>query len=133
MKITAHKPDMGQGYSNDFKNVYPFSQIGRVVTNKDTGEIIAELHDEDSFKVKSGEFFVFDNSKHDIMVKFPKFYYKREWTGEVLKDSILSEIPHVKTTANGYEIFPTFIREDGTVRDYVLYGAFKGVVLENQL
>ncbi|MGL5099040.1 MAG: hypothetical protein ACRC6B_03225 [Fusobacteriaceae bacterium] len=133
MKITAYKPDINQEYENGFKHVYPYSGIGRVVTDKDTGEILAELSENDSNLTKEGNYWAFDSFKHDIMVKFPKFYYKREWVGEVLKDSILSEIPYSATTANGYEIFPVFLREDGSIRDYVLYGAFKGVELNGQL
>ncbi|MGL5049339.1 MAG: hypothetical protein ACRC6E_01735 [Fusobacteriaceae bacterium] len=133
MKITAYKPNINQEYENGFKNVYPYSDIGRVVMDKDTGEILMELGENDSNLTKSGAPWMYDETKHDIMVKFPKFYYKREWVGEVLKDSILSEIPYSATTANGYEIFPVFLREDGTIRDYVLYGAFKGVELNGQL
>ncbi|MGL6167462.1 MAG: hypothetical protein ACRC0Y_04145 [Fusobacteriaceae bacterium] len=133
MKITAYKPDINQEYENGFKHVYPYANIGRVVTNKDTGEILMELGENDSNLTKSGAPWSYDETKHDIMVKFPKFFYKREWVGEVLKDSILSEVPHTATTANGYEVFPVFLREDGTIRDYVLYGAFKGVELNGQL
>ncbi|MGL6131968.1 MAG: hypothetical protein ACRCZ9_10180, partial [Fusobacteriaceae bacterium] len=133
MKITAKRPDLNQAYDNGFKNIYPFCDITRVATDKNTGEIIAELGENSSFVTKAGDFFAFDISKHDLMVKFPKFYYKREWVGEVLKDSILSEVPHTVTTKNGYEVFPVFIRPDGSIRDYVLYGAFKGVEVEGQL
>ncbi|MGL5963008.1 MAG: hypothetical protein ACRCZ2_01210, partial [Fusobacteriaceae bacterium] len=133
MKITAHKPDQNQSYNNPFKDVYPFSQIGRVVTDKNTGAIIAELSEDNSFNAKNGEFFVFDDTKHDIMVKFPKFFYKREWNGNNLQESILTEVPYFAVGKDGYEIFPTFLKEDGSIRDYVLYGAFKGAIIEEQL
>ncbi|MGL6099256.1 MAG: hypothetical protein ACRC0G_06510 [Fusobacteriaceae bacterium] len=133
MKITAHKPDQNQSYNNPFKDIYPFSQIGRVVTDKNTGAIIAELSEDNSFNAKNGEFFVFDDTKHDIMVKFPKFFYKREWNGNNLQESILTEVPYFAVGKDGYEIFPTFLREDGSIRDYVLYGAFKGAIVEEQL
>ncbi|MGL5964664.1 MAG: hypothetical protein ACRCZ2_09770, partial [Fusobacteriaceae bacterium] len=41
--------------------------------------------------------------------------------------------PYFAVGKDGYEIFPTFLREDGSIRDYVLYGAFKGAIIEEQL
>lgn len=132
MRITPHRPDIGQSYVNPFKdnNIYPFNKIGRVACNKDTAEIVYRLHDEDSNLDLNGYPINWDNL--DFYTYIPKFYSKREWVGEVVKDSILSEVPTEKTKG-GYEIHPAFIRPDGTVRPYVLIGCFEGTEVGGQL
>ncbi|MGL5646957.1 MAG: hypothetical protein ACRDDY_03820 [Clostridium sp.] len=136
MKITPFRPDIGQSYKNDFreKRIFPFNKIGRVVVDKDTAEILMWLGEDDSTLTKEGAPWVYDETRHDIMVHFPAFYYKRTWNGDVLEDSIFTEVP-VKPVSpeTGAEVFPCFLREDGSVRPYVLYGAFKGVELGGQL
>ncbi len=133
MKITAYKQDVGQLYDNPFKdnNVYPFNKIGRVVVNKDTGEIKYWLDDNNSNLSQSGYPITIQDNE-DIMVYFPAFYSKRKWTGANLEDSILTDIPTTRYRQD-YEVFPCFVREDGTIRPYILYGAFKGSVVGGQL
>lgn len=134
MKILAHKQDIGQEYSNPFKdkNIYPFNKIGRVVVNKDTAEIKYWLGDTNSNLSQAGYPINIDNTTEDVMVYFPAFYYKRTWNGDVLDDSILTDIPTTRYRED-YEVFPCFIREDGSIRPYVLYGACKGVEVGGQL
>lgn len=133
MKITAYKQDIGQLYKNPFKenNVYPFNKIGRVVVDKDTAEIKYWLHDNNSNLSVSGSP-INITSNEDIMVYFPCFYSKRVWNGDVLEDSILTDIPTTRYRED-YEVHPCFVREDGTIRPYILYGAFKGVEIGGQL
>lgn len=133
MTITAYKQDIGQVYNNPFKdnNIYPFNKIGRVVVDKDTAEIKYWLNDSNSNLSQSGYPINIQNNE-DIMVYFPAFYAKRKWSGDVLEDSILTDIPTTQYRQD-YEVFPCFVREDGSIRPYVLYGAFKGSVDGGQL
>lgn len=136
MKIKPHRPDLGQSYSNPFKEkrIYPFNKIGRVVVEKTTGDILLWLGENDSRLTLEGAPWTYNENLHDIMVHFPAFYYKRNWNGDILEDSILTDLPKdVISDKVGYEIFPIFVRDDGSIRPYVLYGAFKGVELGGQL
>lgn len=134
MKIQAYKEDIGQQYRNPFKqnNIYPFSQIGRVVVDKDSGDIIRRLHEFNSYLDEDGNPYILKDNE-DIMVYYPAFYCKREWVGETVKDSILTEVPKDVQPKDGYEIHPIFIKEDGTLRPYVLVGAFLGTEISGQL
>lgn len=134
MKIQAYKEDIGQQYRNPFKenNIYPFSQIGRVVVNKDSGDIITRLHEFNSYLDENGNPYILKDNE-DIMVYYPAFYCKREWVGETVKDSILTEVPKDVQPKDGYEVHPIFIKEDGTLRPYILVGAFLGTEISGQL
>lgn len=131
MKITAFNGRYTQntGYDNPFKrnNIHPFSEIGRVVVDKNTGEIRYRLHEYSSLLKDSGERSVLKDDE-DIMVYFPLFYCKR--VGET--DNI---IPTYKMTDNivDYEPHPVFVREDGSIRPYILVGAFPSCTINGQL
>lgn len=133
MKIQAYKEDIGQQYRNPFKqnNIYPFSQIGRVVVDKDSGDIIRRLHEFNSYLDDNGNPYILKDNE-DIMVYCPAFYCKREWVGETCKDSISTEVP-TTATKDGWEVHSAFLRADGTVRTHVLVGAFQGVEIGGQL
>lgn len=133
MKIIAYKEDVGQTYVDPFKQsgVYPFSKIGRVVVDKDSGAIKYRLNEYNSnFDDKGNPITLQDNE--DVMVYFPAFYAKREWIGTVCKDTILTEVP-TSATKGDYEVHSAFLREDGTVRPYILVGAFQGTEVNGQL
>ena len=133
MKIIAYKEDVGQNYIDPFKQsgVYPFSKIGRVVVDKDSGAIKYRLNEYNSnFDDKGNPIALQDNE--DIMVYFPAFYCKREWTGTTCKDSVSTEVP-TTATKDGWEVHSAFLRADGTVRTHVLVGAFQGVEIGGQL
>ena len=135
MKIQAYKEDIGQQYRNLFKenNIYPFSQIGRVVVNKDSGDIVTRLHEFNSYLDENGNPYTLKENE-DIMVYYPCFYCKREWVGTEVKDSILTEMPtSTSPRDDGYEIHPIFLREDGSLRPYILVGAFLGTEKGGQL
>lgn len=133
MKIIPYKEDLGQMYSNPFKenNIYPFSKIGRVVTDTNTGEIKYRLHDYDSTLDENGNPISLQDDE-DIMVYFPAFYCKRTWSGTTLKDEISSEIPTI-ANKDGWSVHTAFLKEDGSVRPYVLVGAFQGIDIGGQL
>lgn len=133
MKITAYKEDIGQQYYNPFKynNIYPFSQIGRVVVDKDSGDIKYRLHEYNSSLDSDGNPILLQDNE-DIMVYFPAFYAKREWSGNTCKDSISTEVP-TSATKDEWEVHSAFLRADGTIRPYVLVGAFQGTEVNGQL
>ena len=133
MKVTAYKQDIGQQYNNPFKDnqIDPYTKIGRVVVDTTTGEIRYHLDEKNSL-VSSTGFPVELKADEDIMVVIPKFYCRRTRNGDVVEDSILSQIPTTRYMG-GYEVHPVFIRTDGTIRPYILYGAFKGTEVSGQL
>lgn len=74
----------------------------------------------------------YDMNNQEIMVRIPAFYCKREWKGEILTDSILNKVPLTKTFKD-YEVHPAFVRLDGSIRPYILIGAFLGTEKDGQL
>lgn len=134
MKITAHRPDMNQEYRNEFveNNIYPFTEIGRVVVDSTTGEIKRRCSYNDSNYDIDGNPIEFDSATEEMMVYIPAFYYKRTWNGDQLEDSILTEKPD-SLSKYGYNVHQAFIKADGTIRDYFLIGAFLGTYVDNQL
>lgn len=133
MKIIAFKEDIGQQYVNPFKynNIYPYSQIGRVVVDKDTGDIKYRLHEYNSNLDENGNP-IYLKSNEDIMVYFPAFYCKREWIGNTCKDTISTEVP-TTVSKDEYVVHSAFVRADGTLRPYVLVGAFQGTEVNGEL
>lgn len=134
MKIIPYRPDLNQEYYNPFKEkgIYPFCEIGRCITNKDTGEIKRWCHELDSTLDRDGNDIAFDKETEDYMVYIPAFYYKRVWEGDVLKDSILTRVPDT-VEYEGYKVHPAFIKKDGTIRKYFLISAFYGNEYKKQL
>ena len=136
MKIIPHRPDLQQEYKNEFKenNIYPFNKIGRVITNKDTGEIKRWCNELDSNLDIEGNPINLDPNTEDVMVHIPAFYCKRTWNGDVLTDSILNKVPTTPTLYGvGYQVHPAFLRPDNTIRPYILVGAFMGSIKNSQL
>ncbi|MGL5191400.1 MAG: hypothetical protein ACRC7S_17295 [Cetobacterium sp.] len=142
MKIRPERPDIGQKYKNDFKdnNQYPFCNITRVLSDKNTGAIVQELNELDSTLDRNGYTSIFNSDLHDYMVKFPKFYYKRTWNGDTLEEYILGNVPPKKISQIpkqikdlGYEVYPCFVDPDGNIRDYILIGVFPGTIVNGQL
>lgn len=132
--MQSFKEDISQEHKNPFKErgIYPFSEIGRCVVDKNTAEIKRWCSEDDSNYDKEGNPINLDQDNEDIMVYIPAFYYKREWEGEVLTDSILNKVPD-SLEYNGYKIHPAFVKKDGTIRPYFLCGAFLGYIKDNQL
>ena len=132
MKTLANKPDANQIYSSDFDNIYPYSKMKRCLCNKTTGEIIKELNDNNSLQDLAGSPVDLTSNTYDIMVRIPAFYYKTTFNKDTTEYSILQDIPSTQFLGD-HEVHPAFIREDGSIRPYVLIGAFKGSVLDGQL
>lgn len=132
MKTLANKPDIGQDYQSDFDNIYPYSKIKRCLCNPNTGEISMFLNDGTSNKTIDGLPIDLSNTNYDVMVYIPAFYYKVTFTDTQTKYSILQD--EVTTRYKGdHEVHPAFIRADGSIRAYILVGAFKGVESSGKL
>ena len=132
MKTLANKPDANQIYSSDFDNIYPYSKMKRCLCNKTTGKIIKELNDNNSLQDLAGSPVDLTSNTYDVMVRIPAFYYKTTFLKDTTQYSILQDVPYEQFLGD-HEVHPAFIREDGSIRPYVLIGAFKGSVLEGQL
>lgn len=132
MRTLANKPDIGQVYKSDFDNVYPYSKMKRCLMNKTTGEVGTILSDENSNKSLSGSPVNLSDNNFDLMVQIPAFYYKVEFTSNSTNYSILQDVPDSRYKGD-HEVHPAFIRPDGSIRPYVLVGAFKGSVIGSQL
>lgn len=125
------------GYYNPFKinNIYPFSEIGRVVVNKNTGEIKYRLHEYTSSLKDDGTNYQ-TSPDEDIMVYIPVFYYRRIVSGNATEDII--DICVLRNPRNDgfdtpFEVHPVFIRDDGSIRPYILVGAFLSHHINGQL
>lgn len=142
MKIFAERPDLNQNYINQFKekNFHPFNKITRVLVNSTTGEIIEELNELDSRFTKDEKEYKLDERNHEIMVKIPSFFAKRNWNENILTDSFIADIPpkHIDEIPKwikslGFQLFDCFVREDGSIRPYILIGAFEASEIEGKL
>lgn len=133
----AHKPNEGQEYSSIFDGYYPYSKIGRVVVDNNTGAIKRFLSFEDSNFTTLGEPINLDTNTESIMVYYPPFYRKKDCrVGGVEKQGIaLNVVPDRNGTncPKGYVIEDWFLEEDGTIAEYRLLGAFNGYDQSGQL
>ena len=133
----ANQPNIGQSYSSPFDKIYPYSQIGRWVVNKDTGALLRALSFEDSNYTTLGQPINLDINTEAIMVKYPAYYRKKNCrVNGVEKQGIALNIIPDKFGTNcpdGYVIEDWFLEEDGTIAEYRLLGAFDAYVSNGQL
>ena len=132
MKTLANKPDEGQVYKSDFDNIFPYSHIRRCLCNPDTGAIASFLNHDSSRNTVDNVAADLTSGTYDVMVYIPAFYYKTIFTETQTRYSILQD--EVTSMYKGdHQVHPAFIREDGSIRPYVLVGAFKGSEKGNKL
>lgn len=75
-----------------------------------------------------------DKNSEELMVYIPKFMCKREWNGDDIKDNIFPERPVAPMVyRDDFKFHPAFIREDGTIRNYILVGAVLATEIAGQL
>lgn len=134
-KTLAHHPDKGQNYSSPFDNIYPWSKMGRVLVNKDTGDIVQWLGKTNSKVDLNGSPADLNSGKYDVMVYVPVHARKITYNPatETFERLIKTEVPSVIEDYEGYTVPDAFIREDGTIAPYFLYGAFLGSIIGSQL
>ena len=133
----ANRPNISQEYSSIFDNIYPYSKIGRVIINKNTGALKRFLSHENSNFDVFGNPTNLDVNTEMIMVYYPAWYRKKDCRiGGVEKQGIaLNVIPNTYGTncPKGYVIEDWFLEEDGTIAEYRLLGAFDAYVSNGQL
>lgn len=95
---------------NDFKNIYPYSDIKRC-TLADDGSVTSYIGDAN---------YIEDGSIGQVMVQFPKFYFKRSIDNA--NDKEYWYISSEKLT--GYAVWPSFLDADGNELDFVYLAAF---------
>lgn len=132
MKTLANKPDIGQVYKSDFDSIFPYSHIRRCLCNPNTGEISVFLQHDSSKNTVDNVVADLSSGAYDVMVYIPAFYYKVTFTNAQTRYSILQD--EVTSRYKGdHEVHPAFIKEDGSIRPYILVGAFKGVEKDGKL
>jgi hypothetical protein len=124
----ANKPNEGQEYFSQFDNIYPYSEIGRWVVDRNTCQLLRALSHEDSNFTKMGQPIDLDTENEMIMVKYPAYYRKKNCrVNGVEQQGIALNIVPDKFGVNcpdGYTIEDWFLNEDGTIAEYRLLGAF---------
>ena len=136
MQTKAQLPHLGQEYSSQWDNIYPYSEIGRWVTDTTTGALKYKLDPLDSSKKLDGSPSVLDGTDGDVMVKVPRFGYKVEFNEDGTSNYYITANRPNDTGSNlpeGFKIHPAFRRGDGTFAGYFLYGAFTGHTINTQL
>ncbi|MGL5960468.1 MAG: hypothetical protein ACRCZ0_00750 [Cetobacterium sp.] len=136
-KTLANLPHLNQNYSSYFDGVYPYSEIGRWIVDKDNASLKYKLDKKDSAKKLDGTPSVLTGEDGDVMVKVPAFYYKTVFN--MVSGKTAYELTNVVPNATGsncpigFKIHPAFVRVDGAIAPYFLTGAFKGFLINGQL
>lgn len=132
----ANLPHLNQGYSSIWDNHPIIGQMGGWVCDKDTGALKYKLHKTDWTKKIDGSASVLTGEDGDVMVKVPAYYLKitMESYGQP-RYEIDDTIPDEYGTNGrpGFFVHPAFLTKSGKVKPYILVGAYKGHVLNNQL
>ena len=132
----ANLPHLNQVYSSVWDNHPIIGQIGGWVCDHVTGELKYKLHKTDWTKKSDGSASVLTGEDGDVMVKVPAYYLKitMEAYGQPryeLDDTIPDR--HATNGRPGFFVHPAFLTKSGKVKPYILVGAYKGYILNNQL
>lgn len=132
----ANLPHLNQVYSSIWDNHPIVGQIGGWICDKDTGALKYKLHKTDWTKKADGSASVLTGEDGDVMVKVPAYYLKitMEPYGQP-RYEIDDTIPDRYATNGrpGFFVHPAFLTKSGKVKPYILIGAYKGYILNNQL
>lgn len=109
---------VGKSPGADFDSLYPWSEM-KLCNVADDGTITAYFGEAD---------FKRDGSNGQVMVKIPKFYYKRTYD-EVNK---VYEFWIADQEKPGYKLHAAFSRQ-GVEKPYILVGTYRGGVVNNKL
>ncbi|MGL5050830.1 MAG: hypothetical protein ACRC6E_09445, partial [Fusobacteriaceae bacterium] len=132
----ASLPHLNQTYSSNWDSHPIMGQIGGWVCDTITGALKYKLDGLDWNKKLDGTPSVLTGADGDVMVKIPAFYYraipntygKIDWE---LDDTIPDEFG--SNGKAGFKVHEAFIKVDGKIKPYILHGAYKGNVVNNQL
>lgn len=128
----ANLPHLNQTYESDFDNHPIYKRMGGWVCDHVTGELKYKLDPLDWSKKADGTPSVLNGIDGDVMVTVPSYFMKYNSDGNFEIDSI---IPNRRGTNGrpGFFVHPAFLTKSGKVKPYILVGAYKGHVLNNQL
>ncbi len=108
------------GTGNDFDTAYPWCDMELCNVSVDAnGNEKITLQGDESFKT--------DGTNGNVMVRIPKFYSKR------LVHKGYEYIWISGTQHSGYSIEPVFVKEDGSIADYVYISAYIGSNQDNKI
>lgn len=132
----ANLPHLSQSYSSNWDNHPIYAQIGGWVCDKDTGDLKYKLSKTDwAFKL-DGTQATTTGEDGDVNVKVPAFYVKATFNQFGKIDWELDDTIPDRYGTNGkpgFIVHPAFKLKSGKVKKYILVGAYKGYVLNNQL
>ena len=125
----ANLPHLSQSYSSVFDQHPIYSQIGGWVCDENTAELKYKLDKLDWSKKADGSPSNLDGTDGDVMVKIPAFFMKatRMPNGKPkfeIDDTIPDEFG--SNGKPGFFVHPAFKMNNGKVRPYFLWGAYKG-------
>lgn len=132
----ANLPHLNQTYSSIWDNHAIIGQIGGWVVDHVTGDLKYKLDKNDWSKKSDGTASILTGEDGDVMVKCGAFYIKitLEPYGQP-KYELDDTIPdrHGTNGKPGFFVYPAFLTKSGRVKKYILIGAYKGYILNNQL
>lgn len=132
----ANLPHLNQVYSSNWDSHPIIGQIGGWIADKDTGELKVKLHKMDWAQDTNGNPSDLTGATGDVVVKIPAFYIKctMETYGQP-RWELDDTIPDRNGTNGkpGFYVHPAFLTKSGRVKKYILVGAYKGYILNNQL
>ena len=125
----ANLPHLSQSYSSVFDQHPIYSQMGGWVCDENTAELKYKLDKLDWSKKADGSPSNLDGTDGDVMVKVPAFFIKvtRMPNGKPkfeIDDTIPDEFG--SNGKPGFFVHPAFKMNNGKVRPYFLWGAYKG-------
>jgi hypothetical protein len=124
--IVREDNNLGLESGDQFDNIFPYSKIKRCTVGDD-GKITAYYGDKN---------FVEDGSSGQVMVQYPKFYYKvlplelsatENGSGYSIRKATYSI---TQKEEKGFKVHPAFINENGEEVDYVYVGAYEGSIYD---
>lgn len=125
----ANLPHKNQTYSSPFDNHPIFGNIGGWVCDSTTMALKYKLDKKDWNKKADGTPSNLTGSDGDVMVKIPAFYIRvtRQNNGKP-KFEIDDTIPDLYGSNGkaGFMVHPAFVKPNGEIRPYFLWGAYKG-------
>ena len=132
----ANLPHKSQTYSSPFDEHPIFGNIGGWVCDTTTMELKYKLDKLDWSKKSDGNASNLTGTDGDVMVKIPAFFFKvtRQSNGKP-RFEIDDTIPDLYGSNGkpGFVVHPAFVKSNGQIRPYFLWGAYKGYINDNVL
>ncbi|KZR58985.1 Ig-like domain-containing protein [Pseudobacillus badius] len=118
LTFTGAAADIAAG-SSEWDNVFPFNKIRPVLFSRTTETVLAELNKNDFTKNINGDAITLDGDV-DVMIEFPKIY----WKIETVDDVVIVQIAEKKLDS-GFKA-PAHTDANGIERDKLYISAYRG-------